>query len=253
MTFGDFKELVAAYAQRDASSFVVGTTDVLASAINLARRWAEQRRNFNKSKVTALLQNVSVESGKLLSEAVVLGTEGLETPTSVDIKYIHKAYFPITGQAVVQYYPIEVVSREACVETLQRKQLGSTTTFKPADLVVGRYPVDTVTLGTWRVYQWEQKLWIYPADTTALGATTIDVALDVTRWMPDYEDDEDTDFFLTDCQNFMLMRSLMQLNLYLKEDSRVQISAKEMQDAWIALRLWDDGLISTTTHENDLS
>lgn len=47
------------------------------------------------------------------------------------------------------------------------------------------------------------------------------------------------DFFLVDCVDFMLYRTIQELNLFLKEDQRVAISAGMMKDAWDSVVSWN--------------
>jgi hypothetical protein len=248
MTFSEFKVLVAGFAQRDPSSFVIGSTDVLTSAINLAKRWAERNHNFFYSKVSALLADVDVQTGADLADAVLLS----DPEVAVSIKYIHKAYFPFEATTPTMYCPIEVVSREQTIERTQRYYQGEVTKWKPRQQVPPLGGYTNAAMSYWCVYQWEGKLWISPQSVDALGAQTIDVVLDVTKWLPPYVADDDEDFFLTDCQDFLLMRSIYQLNLFVKEDVRVPISVKAMQEMWESVVMWDSNIVSSTTHENNL-
>lgn len=246
MTFGDFKELVASFMQREASSYVSGTTNALEFAINQARKWAERQHNFFYAQVTVLLQDVDVYEGGLLSGAILLEDEEEETPESVNVKFVHKAFLPFTGTSPRQWYPVDIRSRVSLIEQTQRLYTG-TTTPQPKLYTTK----NTVTNVKWCVYQYDGRIWLHPPNADLLGAQTTDVALDVTRWMPDYTEDSDEDFFLVDCADFMLMRTIYQLNLFLKEDQRVALDANVMNEMWNAIKMWNNSIVSTTTNENN--
>lgn len=53
------------------------------------------------------------------------------------------------------------------------------------------------------------------------------------------------DFFLTDCIDWMLYKTVQELNLFLKEDQRVALSNKFMDDCWETVKSWNTKLIGT--------
>jgi hypothetical protein len=59
------------------------------------------------------------------------------------------------------------------------------------------------------------------------------------------------DFFLVECIDWMLYQTIRELNLFLKEDQRIQISNAIMKEAWDTVVSWNSRL-KTTDDELDL-
>lgn len=53
----------------------------------------------------------------------------------------------------------------------------------------------------------------------------------------------ETDVFLENCFDFLLYRSISELNFMLKEDQRVQISQGKIEESWTSLLAWDTSII----------
>lgn len=53
------------------------------------------------------------------------------------------------------------------------------------------------------------------------------------------------DFFLKDCIDWMMYKTIQELNMFLKEDQRVQISSAMMKDAWETVVNWNSRLTNT--------
>jgi len=64
---------------------------------------------------------------------------------------------------------------------------------------------------------------------------------------------DEQDFLLESCFDWLLYRSVYELNWFLKEDERVNVSRDLMGDAWNAMRAWNENLISQGTDDTDLS
>ena len=73
------------------------------------------------------------------------------------------------------------------------------------------------------------------------------VNLDVIRWLPDYVNDNDTDFLLQHCFDYMTLRSVEMLNLFLKEDLRIPINHQLLEQAWRTVRIWDASLLNASS------
>jgi hypothetical protein len=58
------------------------------------------------------------------------------------------------------------------------------------------------------------------------------------------------DFFLIECIDYMLYRTIQELNLFLKEDQRVVISANMMNDAWETVKSWNSRLAYSNEQYN---
>ncbi len=240
MTFLEFKKMVAAYMTRDLETFTLNGVDVIGRAIHQARRWAERSHNFEFSRMSARLEKVHFQNGALLSSAVNNdgGTE------QVAVKVIERAFLQFndgSGQ-----FPIHVVSRA-------RHMMGvlshyeSLTSVDPRQNAAGIF-----RQGEFQLVRWGPRVYIHPADSTALGAEVLPVYMDVVRWMPDYKRDEDTDYFLEYCEDFIKFRTIYELNFMLKEDLRVPLSKTALEDSWESVRKWDSSIITGSVDDANL-
>ena len=245
MTLAEFKVTVAAYMQRDATSFVVGTTDLLTRSINMARRWAERQRNFELCKLAAYLPAVDTINGKALSATVKMS----DRITPVAVKTVLKGYLPVTVGGIPNInpsFPIDVISREKLLMESQRAYGNVTqiTNYAP--------PQQTSSFNGFRLVRWEEMVYITPNSPELLGAATINLGMDVVQWLPAYVATDSTDFFLEYCEDFMLFRTVAFLNTMIKEDQRVPISASFLKDSWQTVIAWDSSLISNSAEDANL-
>lgn len=51
--------------------------------------------------------------------------------------------------------------------------------------------------------------------------------------------DDDTNFLLENCYDFIILKSLKRMNIFLKTEGRIPIPAEEVQDAWDSILQWD--------------
>lgn len=236
MNFGDFKTMVAAYMQRDTTAFVIGTSDLLALAINMSRRETERRRDFEMSKVQARL-SVNIASGASLANAV-LASDGI---TAVVVKTVHKAFLPISDGS--GYFPVQVISRAKHNQQLER-YYDQVQKLEDAATQVGM-PVDYFAL-----VRMANDVYLIPSDTTAYsGSTSITVLLDIVKWLPDYTANGDTDFLLEYCTSYMLLQTVYILNPMLKEDVRVPITERQLDRAWHSVIAWDSNLVLNSAED----
>jgi hypothetical protein len=49
----------------------------------------------------------------------------------------------------------------------------------------------------------------------------------------------DSDFFLEECRDWLMFRTIQELNFFIKEDQRVQLSQAIVQQAWEAVKSWN--------------
>lgn len=297
MTISDFKEVVASYINREASSLDVGSliaVDKLLLAANNAKLYAQRRRRFQKTQIAVTL-SVNVTTGGDLSTAVEAGTSN-----PVVINSIEQAYVLSTGGA---YYPIEFLDKGRINLSIKALTGGLFNPVPPSTFAYAQKLYrqgDSVQLWPWvtggannvsiglDVYQFMQ-----PYGVTYTGSATsgdvddlIDVAGDyinrgirigniviktstgeralvtgvtatvLTLTVPglfpaggetySVSSGVDTDFFLDNCTDWMLYRSIQELNLFLKEDQRVVISAGMMKDAWDSVMDWDSTLSASS-------
>lgn len=225
---------------RSEASFVIGSVDILKRAINKSRLWAELRHNFELCRVQAKVATVNLTTGGSLTTAV-LQSDGV---TPVRIKTIERAFIQLGNGDTV---PVEFVSRNYHIQRVRRRyeDITSTEAVTPA--------AQTVLYQTFAVIQQGQTIYISPPNAVSFGgATSVPVFFDAVKLLSDYSADGDTDFFLDQGAEFMLYRSIYQLNLHLKEDARVPISKDALADAWGTLLAWDKSLIAGTVDDFSL-
>jgi len=229
MTFANMKLQVAAYVNRDAASLVEGSADYLKNAINRARRWAEKRHNFELARTSAQVPSVNYSTGGSLANAV-LQSDGA---TPVSVKVIERAFLADTNGRT---FPIDLLSRSDHMRRVsQRFDRMVTTSWYDWPDASPRYKFALMQQGA--------TIYVTPADVDALGGETFTVYLDIVKWFADYSADGDTDFFLTECEDLVLYRSILELNQFLKEDKRVKISGELMTDAWDSALQWDKSIV----------
>jgi hypothetical protein len=62
------------------------------------------------------------------------------------------------------------------------------------------------------------------------------------KQLPPLVDDEDTNFFLENCWDFILLKAMKRFNYYLKADQRINVSNEELQNEWVSIENWDSAL-----------
>lgn len=223
---------------RTEASFVVNSYDLLDRAIHKARMWAQRRHNFEMARVSVTIPSVSLTDGGLLSTAVLVGTA-----TSVSVKLVERAFLPFQDTPT-SYFPIDVISRDAHMARLKRRFADAVST-RAAEANASVVPAQ------FALVQQGGTVYLIPPGATAYGTgvTTVAVRLDVVKFMPEYAGSVVTDFFLENCEDFMLLRSIVELNFFLKEDQRVPISAQAMEDSWKSVLAWDTSLVSGTSSD----
>lgn len=238
MNYREFKLQVAAYMNREAASFKKGTLDLLDRAINMARRHAEREHNFELARCSVKV-TVNLTSGGTLDSAVDFDDE----ETLVEVKRIERAFLPVSNGA---YAPIELAGRGKHMERLKRSFSGAQSLVEMIGL--------SVWVPNFSLSQQGGKIYLHPSGSSLYnGATAVEVALDVVRFLPPYASDDDEDFLLTNAEDWLLFRSIFELNFFLKEDERVPVSARALQEAWESVVKWDaqivNGAVDDTTLE----
>lgn len=318
-TVNDLMNAVAAFLGRDRSNFYKNGRDCLLQACNNARLYAERVVDFELSRLSVDVPNVSLTDGGSLDNAVD-HTDGI---TPVSVKKIKKAFIQLPGNT--GSYPIAFYSRDKWLRRVQRKVERLT----PLDLSFFLpNPVNWTMeslMGSVRqfaVIQSGRTVLLVPADTTTWPGGTLTLYFDVLKWLPAYgttartgsatstsashlvasaatfitwaiqvgmvvrnttdstqamvtavnsQNDltlssdifisgeaysittaAETDFLLDSCFDWLMYRTIWELNYFLKEDERVQLSTDLIRDAWEALKAWNENLISQSVDDVDL-
>lgn len=75
---------------------------------------------------------------------------------------------------------------------------------------------------------------IYPVPTS-----DVNLLVGIHTWLADLTEDDDTNFLLDFCDDYIVLRSLYSLNTLLKTEGRNQINAVELAEAWETITTWD--------------
>jgi len=240
-TYAHLRKAVAAYMTRDEKAFERNGFDCLKQAINDAHQWAQRTHIFEQAAVFITVPSVSLTDGADLSTAVLRGTS-----TSVEIRTLKHAWLPTSDGG--GELPLGIISRDAWVQRLRRRygvitdngvnQMAATTSGV-------LLPLEVVYAGS-KIYLSNRN------DEVLTGLSSTDIHFDAIRWLPDYNEQDDTDFFLLKCFDFMTFRAVYQLNAYLKEDMRVPISKDLLEDTWLSVIRMDTSLTFHSTEDTSL-
>lgn len=201
----NLKAKIAAYMNRAASSFVIGGVDNLLEAMNDARRNAQLRYDFNHLRVRAFL---------------------VVTPTGVN--WQTDATDSPGGTAV----PLKSIKEVWSFETVS----GLPTKYKQMFFeggVLNDFEVITPSLQIVGSQLLPNNLNITSSETYLIEGI---------KWLPELDGTETNDFFCNRGATWLTYQTIQNLNLYLKEDSRVGISDAVVQRAWSDFISWDGNL-----------
>lgn len=231
-TVSDLKKAVAAFCNRDQTAFVINSWDNLLQACNNARMFVERTVDLELTRVEAQVANVSLANGGSLTTATLKGTA-----TPVAVKQIRAAFLTYPNIGTV---PIDIVNRDNYLAKVRRRYQSIRSSNEPPPLYVNQYPFALSRIGT--------TIFITPYDQIAWGsATTTTVYLDVYRWLSEYTaGGTENDFLLDYCFDYMMYRTIAELNYFLKEDDRVNLSIPLVQTSWESLKAWNAAIVAQT-------
>jgi len=233
MNIEDFKKVAASYINRDSTLFATGGQDKLLMAVNMAKMWAQRTHRFERAKAMASLA-ITLQNGGSLTNAIVYGST---TNEAIIVRNIERAFLISSdGQGL---FPIDLLTRDEQIQMLAR----SNENVWPEDRVPS---VNDGRLVDVYLVRYGNSVNIWPWPTNLLSAGTGTIVLDIVQTLPEYEDDDDEDFFSTECMDWLLMRTLFYLNIFLKEDEKLTISHKVMDEAWQSVKDWDTSLVEST-------
>jgi hypothetical protein len=225
MTLANFKSYVAAYVNRTAASLVVDGQDVLLQAINDARRQAQRDHTFNLCKTEDAY--LSTHMG-----GVDWTTGAKTTPgggTAVLLKQVHEVWMYNTATI------------GASTHYLRTARVPFTTSFDFRNILP--------TQGT-------NEQWLNNTPPTAFASTMFAYATGVnlyvtsmttatpfklvaTKWLSELADGDSPDIFLTFYVDWLLLATLKNLNVYLKDSERFPIDQMVMKERWESVKQHD--------------
>lgn len=219
--FYNIKQVVLGCVSRLSSSFNTGTQNFVDIAVNNAIIYAQRKADFEWNK-----GDISIEcdpTGNIMSAKD-------EDGCVVKIKKIIKAYGltqpPMGASPSIPY--LSKVSQIAD-DTLTQKS--------------ACWAPDSP-----RVIHNGQKVFHVPTPTE----TPYNLYFYAVKWLPRLVKDSDTNFLLEYGFDFIMYRSILELNFFIKEEERFQVSQAMVQEAWNTLVGWDASLISPTETEINL-
>lgn len=234
------KVTVAGFMQRDPTVFqrTVGATsvDLLLQAANNARLYAERKIDFELSKVDVDVPGMTTGNGGNLMNAV-LHSDGV---TPARVKKIITPFLPASDGT---QYPVEFWDRKKWDDRVRARYEKQQPT-DPSMLV-------RLTTAPFVVIQAGNTIYVAPNDASQF-TTTFTLYLNVVRWLPPYLDGTENDFLLDNCFDWMMFYCISQLNFYLKEDERVAISEKMLEDTWDSMVKWNTELIMSSVDTTSL-
>jgi len=241
MTVGDIQNLIAAFAGAASGStsrytpaeLVFNNIDFTLLAMNNARRTVERVRDLFYAATDVTLSIAS--SGGNLDAATEVGNS-----TLVKVKKVQAVSVPISGG----YLPIEFLSNDTYVERV-RRQVGRTA--YAAGNTATQYGI---TQTTPVAIQQGKVITLQPAS----GFTfPVSARLDVVRFLPDYEEPDESDFIMEACPEFLQWQGIVELNRLVKQfglrplEGDVAEPADLAAQAMQTLLAWDDSLRGGTT------
>jgi len=236
MNLGQLKTKVAAYCNRDVASFVVNGFDVLTDAINQARRWAQLVHDFNYCRARGVF-NVSFQTGGDITSLVAVGTTN-----PLDVKKIEGAYIQDPNNITYSYsgIPIKIYSRWVDKQRQTRLYRGGDPYSYPNGTTIPtliQQPNDV------QLIIQNTQAYLTPGVISAYQSlSSLNIILDVIAFQPDLVNDTDQDFFCNYCNPWLTQASINGLNVYLKEDERLQLQAAGLEKMWTAILAWDAAL-----------
>ena len=225
MNVTNFKLKLAAYANRDVASFTVNGFDVLLDVINDVHREVQQKVNLARTYTKGFIQ---ANNGGVALSGAVTNPEG--TGTAVAFRVVESVWEYVTITAGTQYAEFKSIAMMA--EADLRVLVPKTDEYPlyPESSPTAFPYINVSGLPTLKrrayVSAGDQKFYL-------LGTTTLTwVMIKGYKQLPDFTTGTDTDTILDNYHAWMLWECLQKLNGYLKEDQRIMISQRLLEDAW---------------------
>ena len=216
----------------------VASFDILLQAMNNARLYAERRVDFELAVTQVHIPGLNLNDGGSLSNAVLASDDS----TPVKIKKIRTPYLPLHHPG--HYFPVDLTSKKKWDDRIKARWEGA----HPNDRADFAYLTDS----PFELVQSGNTVFVAPPNARMYQAGALTIAADVLAWLPDYVDGTEEDFVLDFCFDWLMYRTIQELNFFLKEDERVQLSTKMVQEAWDALVIWNNELQASSVDDVNL-
>ena len=218
--FGKLKQVLLGHLTRNAISMEteVGSVDMLGVAVNSAMTHIQRLIDFEWNKGTI---KVHCNPTGSLVEQTVDHTTGKE----VVIKRIIQAYGHVEPKQGMTSAKIDYLSKTSDVvdKTYGERCLGPRVIHSACDVYMSPAPAEAYHL-----------------------------YFEAVKWMPELEHDSDRNFLFVYGFDYLIYRSMLELNFYIKEDQRFDINTALLNQAQNSLIAWNTSLLSPTETEIEL-
>lgn len=221
--FKQLKDVILGCATRAPESFQSGTTNFVDVAINNAVIFAQRQHDFEWNK-----GEVSIECNPrgLITSAI---DEDSQQP--VQLKRIIKAFGENKPTGVLDV-SFPYLSRVSQVGDNTKAQLNHSPVYE----------------GWPRVIHQGQTIYLTPIPT----ANPHKLYFEAVKWLPRLCRDCDSNFLFHYAFDFLMYRSIVELNFFLKEDERFNVTKTMLEESWRSVVNWDTSLVSATETEIEL-
>lgn len=231
MNIGQLRKAVAKFCGKDVNFFIDNGEDLLIAALNGARLEAEQVIDFEYAKVYVDLEIDGTAGGSIHAATLHGGTDVVSIKTVLDANILLD-----NGELAGVSY----VSKTGLITGL-RDWKGPGIRY-PSDAEV-RYSEEN----QYKLIQQGELLYFYPFGESGETATAV---LDVIRWMPEYDDDEDEDFLCKYCSNYLKWAAVVELNHLSKNfvprtEGNLAPPTTLKDNAFAAMQDWNDHIVQT--------
>lgn len=233
---------------REQTTFVINGQNNLLKAINNAKDFCQRAVDFEYAKEQVVVKNVSLLNGASLSDAVLFRDNTMQ----VKVKTAKRAYLPVNGTGISGQVPVDMISRQAWASRQQRR-LGSLSSLRAQEVN------QQLTATSYCIVRDGLNFYIQPGSAQAFGGLTlVNVYFDVIRWIDDYithgpaNANVHGDFLLQYCYDYLLYRSVYELNFFLKEDQRVPLSKDLLDETWNNVIQWNATLVDSSVEDVSL-
>ncbi len=225
MTITVFKDVVAAYMNRLAASFVTAAgNDLLLLAMNDARRAAQRDHEFEQLRTEDAFLTTSV-AGANWQTGCKTAPGGA---TAVLMRRVDEVWnFSTQTLGVVTYYP-RTTRIDFTYSGQFKRELPVT-----SDRFVLANPQNYITQNRF-AYCVGSTLYV-----TTQAAETAPFKLVGIRWLDDLTGSEDPDIFLTYYADWFKHATIASLNVYLKDSERFPIDVEFLSRAWTSVKQHD--------------
>lgn len=226
ITQANLKIKIAAYINRTAAELVISSYDLILDAMNMAKLGAQRKHDFKMCRTRGFIQT------SLLGAQMSTITSDAAATTPIVMKSLEAMGTYTTDGSGNTHWAQNVTARTSLDERLYHPNVNSW-----AQMANVAVPPGSVVWQTSQQLWWQEGTMVYVSGLTAASPFMVKGF----QYLPDYDGTSGTnDFFLTYHHDWLFVASLDYMNLFLKEDQRIQISSTKMEQLWNAVVSYDE-------------